>query len=102
MGIIRQGVLGGISGKIGNIVGASWKGINYLRIKPASVANPRTPLQVNQRNKFQAVLEFLQPNLGFLKVGSLQVPGETLGNLLIFKGFLFLKIDICNKIVYYP
>ncbi|MGY5846585.1 DUF6266 family protein [Salegentibacter sp. HM20] len=69
MGIIRQGVLGGISGKIGNIVGASWKGINYLRIKPASLANPRTPLQVNQRNKFQAVLEFLQPNLGFLKVG---------------------------------
>ena len=69
MGIINQGILGGISGKIGNVIGASWKGIDYLRIKPSHVANPRTPGQVNQRNKFFATLEFLKPNLPFVKVG---------------------------------
>jgi len=69
MGIISQGILGGVSGKVGNVVGASWKGIDYLRIKPSNVANPRTEGQVNQRNKFSTTLEFLQPNLGFIQVG---------------------------------
>jgi hypothetical protein len=69
MGKIAQGILGGLSGKVGNIIGGSWKGIDYIRIKPSSVANPRTEGQVNQRNKFSATLEYLQPNKAFLKVG---------------------------------
>ena len=64
-----QGILGGFSGKVGNVVGASWKGIDYMRIMPASVANPRTPGQVSQRTKFTLVLDFLQPLLGFLRIG---------------------------------
>jgi hypothetical protein len=69
MGKISQGILGGLSGKVGNVIGGSWKGIDYLRIKPSSVANPRTEGQVNQRNKFTATLEFLQPNKDFINVG---------------------------------
>jgi hypothetical protein len=69
MGKISQGILGGLSGKVGNIIGGSWKGIDYIRIKPSSVANPRTPGQVNQRNKFSASIEFLQPNKDFVNVG---------------------------------
>ena len=69
MGKISQGILGGLSGKVGNVVGGSWKGIDYLRIKPSTVANPRTKGQVNQRNKFTVTLEFLQPNIDFIKVG---------------------------------
>ncbi|WP_457611561.1 DUF6266 family protein [Lutibacter sp.] len=69
MGKINQGILGGLSGKVGNIIGGSWKGIDYIRIKPSSVANPRTEGQVNQRNKFTATLEFLQPNIEFIRVG---------------------------------
>lgn len=69
MGKIGQGILGGLSGKVGNVIGASWKGIHYIRIKPVSVANPRTVKQVNQRNRFTAALEFLQPNLAFIDVG---------------------------------
>ena len=69
MGKISQGILGGLSGKVGNVIGGSWKGIDYLRVKPSSVANPRTPGQVNQRNKFSATIEFLQPNKEFLNAG---------------------------------
>lgn len=69
MGKIAQGILGGLSGKVGNIIGGSWKGIDYIRIKPANVTNPRTVGQVNQRNKFSATLEFLQPNKAFINVG---------------------------------
>lgn len=69
MGKISQGVLGGFSGKIGNVIGGSWKGIDYMRIKPTSVANPRTEGQVDQRTKFTAALQFLQPMRDFIKVG---------------------------------
>lgn len=69
MGKIGKGILGGISGKVANVVGGNWKGIDYLRSKPQSVANPRTVLQVNQRTKFALVLRFLQPNLSFVKIG---------------------------------
>ncbi|RZT95999.1 hypothetical protein EV201_0628 [Ancylomarina subtilis] len=69
MGKISQGVLGGFSGKVGNIVGGSWKGIDYMRIKPSNVANPRTQGQLDQRTKFAKVLNFLQPMTEFLRVG---------------------------------
>jgi hypothetical protein len=69
MGKISQGILGGLSGKVGNVIGGNWKGIDYLRIKPSSVANPRTEGQVNQRNKFTISLEYLQANKDFIKVG---------------------------------
>ena len=69
MGKISQGVLGGFSGKIGNVIGGSWKGIDYMRIKPSSVANPRSVGQVDQRTKFTAALQFLQPLKDFVKVG---------------------------------
>lgn len=69
MGKISQGILGGVSGKVGNIIGGNWKGIDYIRIKPSSVANPRTKGQVEQRTKFSTVLAFLQPMTDFLKTG---------------------------------
>ncbi len=58
MGTISQGILGGVSGKVGNVVGGNWKGIDYLRIMPASVANPQTEAQMDQRSKFVTVLNF--------------------------------------------
>lgn len=69
MGKISQGVLGGFSGKVGNIVGGTWKGIDYMRIKPANVSNPRTAGQVDQRSKFTITLRFLQTMTDFLRVG---------------------------------
>jgi hypothetical protein len=69
MGKISSGLLGPVSGKVGNVVGATWRGIDYLRIMPANVSNPRTPGQLNQRAKFIMVLRFLQPLLDFIKIG---------------------------------
>lgn len=68
MAIINQGILGGFSGKIGNVVGGSWKGINYMRVltKPS---NPNSEKQQNQRTKFTTALSFLQPITPFLRVG---------------------------------
>lgn len=69
MGTIKKGILGGFSGKVGTVVGASWKGIDYIRSLPASVRNPRTSGQVNQRNKFATVIKFLSKINPVIKVG---------------------------------
>jgi hypothetical protein len=68
MGKISKGILGGFSGKVGTIVGATWKGIDYIRSLAASVANPKTVAQLTQRSKFVLVLRFLQPLTAFLRV----------------------------------
>lgn len=60
MGVLVQGILGGVRGKVGAVVGASWKGIAVLKAKPLSVANPRTAGQVAQRSKMSNVVAFAQ------------------------------------------
>lgn len=69
MGKISQGAFGGFSGKVGNLIGGSWKGIDYMRIKPSSVANPRTEGQLDQRTKFAIVIGLLKTMIGFIRVG---------------------------------
>lgn len=58
MGVIKQGILGGFSGKVANVVGGSWKGISYMRSLPESVANPNTAGQQAQRGAFASVVAF--------------------------------------------
>jgi len=60
MGILKQGILGGFSGKVANVVGSSWKGIAVIKAKPLSVANPKTASQVAQRSKFANCVAFAQ------------------------------------------
>ena len=69
MGTIRKGILGGFSGKVGNVVGASWRGISYIRSLPQSVRNPRTAGQRSQRSKFALALALLKPMTSFLRTG---------------------------------
>lgn len=52
MGIIKQGILGGFSKKVGSVVGTSWKGIAVMKSMPQSVVNPKTTAQVEQRSAF--------------------------------------------------
>ena len=69
MGTIKKGILGGFSGIVGTVNGASWKGIDYMRSRATSISNPRTPAQVEQRAKFTAVGMFLKPLTAFLRIG---------------------------------
>jgi hypothetical protein len=69
MGKLKSGILGGVKGKIGNVVGSSWKGIDYLKTLPASYSDAKTETQVNNRSKFLTVVRFLQPLTEVLRVG---------------------------------
>lgn len=66
MGIIKRGILGGFSGKVGNVIGGSWKGIAYMRAQPLSVANPNTAGQQAQRGAFRGAIVVARQLLGTL------------------------------------
>lgn len=69
MAIIKESPIGVLSGKLGQIAGAKWKGINYLRVIPSTVVNPRTDKQLSGRLKFSVVIDFVTCNRQFLKIG---------------------------------
>ena len=69
MGTIKQGILGGFSGKVGTVIGSSWKGISYMRGQAQHVKNPRSAGQVNQHTKFALVMGFLQPVVPYIRIG---------------------------------
>ena len=58
MGKIKQGILGGFSGKVGNVIGTSWKGISVVKVMPQSVANPKTTPQEAQRTLLSNAVAF--------------------------------------------
>ena len=58
MGTIKQGILGGFSGKVGTVVGSTWKSVHYMRALAVSFSDPRTEKQKNQRSKFTAAVNF--------------------------------------------
>ncbi len=69
MGKIKDGVYGGVSGKIGNLVGSSWKGIPYMRVNPQTVSNPRTNAQQAHRAKISLVTKTLKQLSGYVNCG---------------------------------
>lgn len=69
MGTIKKGILGGFSGRVGNVIGGSWKGISYMRSEAQSIKNPRTVLQVENRNKFSACSTFFSRCIALTNIG---------------------------------
>lgn len=60
MGIIKQGILGGFQNKVGPVIGTSWKGINVIKSRPASVAYSNTELQQEQRTAMRQIAAYLR------------------------------------------
>ena len=68
MGKFHNGVLGTMTGKVGGVVGRTWKGINTVASYQPNVSNPRTNAQVGQRNKLTGLTQLAsQLNTGFIK-----------------------------------
>lgn len=69
MGKIKQGILGGFSGKVGTVVGSNWNSINYMRALAVNVANPNTEKQQCQRGRFLMALTFLKTFAPLIRMG---------------------------------
>ncbi len=67
MGTIKQGILGGFSGKVGSVIGGVWKGISYMRGIALSYTDAKSDAQLAHRQKFAVVGHFLQPLSEFLQ-----------------------------------
>ncbi len=61
MGKIRTGILGGFQGKVGTVVGSTWRGEDIMRALPKKSGKTPSELQKLQRVKFKAISEFLKP-----------------------------------------
>ncbi|WP_407481080.1 DUF6266 family protein [Elizabethkingia meningoseptica] len=61
MARIEKGILGGFKGKVGTVVGVTWRGMDIIRSVPRASRKKPTEDQLLQRFKFKLVVAFLQP-----------------------------------------
>lgn len=61
MGTYEKGIIGAFSGKVGPVVGATWRGKDVMRSLPRKSSKPATLNQMLQRDKFTMVTAFLTP-----------------------------------------
>ena len=61
MGTYNKGILGPFSGKVGTVIGVSWRGMDIMRSLPKKGNHTPTAIQLLQREKFSFVTDFLTP-----------------------------------------
>lgn len=61
MAEIKEGILGGVSGKVGTVVGFPWRNKNLMRSLPKKSTKPRTEKQLTQQSKLTYCTQFLTP-----------------------------------------
>lgn len=93
MGRIKKGILGGFSGRVGNVIGGSWKGIDYMRSEATSIANPRTTKQVEVRDNFSVLGKLMSGVLPVLRASDWR---KTKGNSAFSKA---MKVNYDDGIV---
>lgn len=85
MARFNKGVQGGYSGKMGNVVGSSWRQIDYIRSLPRLKKNRTiTEKQLAQRMRFAMAVNFLAPlkdvmNIGFRDRSQGRATGYNIG-----------------------
>ncbi len=70
MAKLIKGIFGPLSGRIGALVGSSWKGIPYMKMK--NVKQPKTsrsPAQIASQEKFRFMKQWLSPFRVFINIG---------------------------------
>lgn len=76
MATYKKGILGVFSGKVGTVVGSSWKGISYMKSLPKASSKAPTALQIDQRLKFALISSFLKPIKSITNIGYGSVTGN--------------------------
>ena len=61
MATLTKGILHGFSGKVGDVVGSSWKGIQVLKSAPTTKRSMFSKSQILQQAKFMLLFRFLRP-----------------------------------------
>ena len=88
MGKSYQGVRGGFRGKLGMVVGYTWRGRPCIRVYRHAINYPNTELQQKQRDWFVSMVRFASQANGALRLGFRQQSMDaqmTEGNYFVLK-----------------
>lgn len=69
MATYKNGINGAFSGKVGTVIGASNRGVDYMRSLPQPSKKPPTQAQKNQRLKMSIISGWLRPLLDVINIG---------------------------------
>lgn len=69
MAKFNDGINGPFKGKVGTVVGATWKGIHYMRSLPSERTSPPTKGEQANRKKWALSQSWLQPITHFVRIG---------------------------------
>ncbi len=69
MARVSNTLIGPSSGRVGNAVFSTWKGLNILKEKPASVANPDTDNQKMRRSALRQVVSMFRQMPAAIRAG---------------------------------
>lgn len=69
MAKVQNTLIGRASGSVGGATFTTWKGINVLKSKPESVANPKTIGQRSQRSRLTIIVAVYRLISGLISVG---------------------------------
>lgn len=79
-----KGILGEFSGKVGTVVGSSWKGISYMRSLPAKKKNKKvSDTQLIQQAKFAMSIRLVKAMGSLLSISYQEAPGKTVKNVAL-------------------
>ncbi|MCS3797502.1 DUF6266 family protein [Niastella sp. OAS944] len=69
MAKFNDGINGSFKGKVGTVVGATWKGIPYMRSLPDPRISEPTKGEMKNRKKWALSQSWLQPITQFVRIG---------------------------------
>lgn len=64
-----KGIHGAYAGKVGSVIGSSWRSVDYVRSLPKRTNKAASEDQIAQRTKFSIGVSFLSPIKDLLKLG---------------------------------
>ncbi len=91
MAILKGGINGPFSGKVGSIVGYELNGQAIIRGLPRYIKRKPSPLTVINRNRMKAVSQFLRPIKEIIKLGykNIAPPGSRIGAFQAAQSHIF-------------
>ena len=93
MGRLNRGPNGPFSGKAGSFIGSSWREIYYIKGLQKKITKARSPLQIEQQNRFGFAVKFLSGIKGLVDMGFSNVnPGGATGYNMAISHFLRYSI----------
>lgn len=69
MARFTQGINGPFKGKVGTVIGASWKGIPYMRSLPVKRTSKPSEKELHNRRRWALSQQWLQPLTEFVRLG---------------------------------